>query len=121
MKDNCTIKNMQGKETEDEKSLDYKLNFTGVFTIWEIEVKEDSKITADIYSVLDNEYIKVVLVNSKKEVINLSEGNFNEKVDVNLSRGKNYIKLVSKGSKGRLKMSISEDDSISFKRIDLEH
>lgn len=90
---------------------DYKYEFTGIETIWTINSKGENTIELMTSINMDNDNYKLILVNSKDEILTLAEGNYDGKIDIPLSDGKNYIKVVSKGSKGEVSLELEETNS----------
>ncbi|HHX69936.1 MAG: hypothetical protein WAO56_12725 [Miniphocaeibacter sp.] len=105
---NLTNKKNNVYEAEFEK-------FTGLDTIFTIKSDGDNTIKIKSNINVNNDDFKVVLVNSNKEVITLTEGNFEGEVELPLKSGRNKVKIVSKGSKGEISLEVEENENISIR------
>ncbi len=95
----------------DEKNMDVEYDkFTGVQTIWTINVTQNGEIEIYVDSQVKKGDFKVVLVTPDQEVIKVLESTGDETSTVPLSKGKYSIKIVGKNSKGTIKINLSVSD-----------
>lgn len=98
----------------------YKLKadtYVGIETLWKIQAEADTEINLDIELNSVKQNIKVVIVNSKDEVTTIVEGNAKDEFVVPISKGENYIKLLSKKDKIDVYIEIIGDVNSKIKVI----
>lgn len=102
------------------RELKLNFEFTGVNTIWDIEVSENTLISIKYISNIAKGFFKVVLVGPKYEIMNILEGTDTGEKCINLNCGKGKIKLIGEDVKGDLNLSINALPNVTiipFKRI----
>lgn len=116
--DNCIFESkIDARTSSNEINIKYS-GFTGMNTIWILEVKEDSEISFNFDSTVDMGEFKVVSVSTKKEIENLLEGIGEENKTIKLAKGKYTIKLVGRKATGKIKLSINKSQKVNIIRVE---
>lgn len=100
-----------GKNNEIE--IQYS-GFSGIDTICFLESKEDTEITFNYDSTVDNGKFKVVLINPKNEVESILEGTEKNSKTIKLSKGKYSFRNVGANSDGKIRISISSNSNVKI-------
>ena len=107
--------NSIGESSNDKMDMKYS-GFYGTDTIWIIEAKEESEITFNCDSTVNSGDFKAVLINSKGEIENISEGADHGYKTIKLAKGKYKFKLVGRNAEGQVKISINKNNNIEISK-----
>lgn len=91
--------------------------FNGKQTIWELTVKENSRLVIDCNTEIRSGIFKICLINEAGDVSTIAEGNKAEELTIGIEEGANYIAIIGKEAKGELKMTLTGNDRVSVKPI----
>lgn len=89
--------------------------FTGLDTMWNIEVNGDTKLSINYNLNIEKGDFKIVLINSKDKVQTILEGKQNGSKDIDIEAGSYTIKMVGLKAKGSVTLGLGANDKISFK------
>lgn len=92
--------------------------FSGTDTIWIIESNGGSEITFNYDSKVDSGDFKGVLITPEKQVETVLEGVGKGEKTIKLSEGEYRFKFVGKKAKGKIDISIEEDDDAKITEMD---
>lgn len=92
--------------------------FSGTDTIWSIESKGDCEITFDYDSEVESGDFKGVLITPEKEVETVLEGTDNGEKTIKLTEGKYRFKFVGSKAKGKIDISIEENEDVKVRQVD---
>ncbi|WP_026887867.1 hypothetical protein [Clostridium beijerinckii] len=90
--------------------------FSGLETICFLEVSEDTEITFNYDSTVDNGKFKEVVINPKNEVENIVEGTDQSSKTIKLTKGKYSLKNVGANADGKIKINISSNSDVKITR-----
>lgn len=88
--------------------------FSGIDTICFLEVKEDTEITFDYDSTVDDGKFKAVLINPKNEVETILEGTEQSSKTIKLTKGKYRFRNVGANADGKIRISISSNSDVKI-------
>ncbi|EHI99632.1 hypothetical protein CDLVIII_3047 [Clostridium sp. DL-VIII] len=89
-------------------------SFSGIDTICFLEAKEDTEITFDYDSTVDNGKFKAVLINPKNEVETIVEGTDQSSKTIKLTKGQYSFKNVGANAAGKIKISFSSNSAVKI-------
>lgn len=88
--------------------------FCGVDTICFLEVKEDTEITLDYDSTVDNGKFKAVLISPKSELETILEGTEQSSKTIKLTKGKYKFRNVGANAEGKVKISVNSNSDVKM-------
>lgn len=86
--------------------------FNGIDTFYFLEVKEDTEITLDYDSTVDNGKFKAVLINPKNEVEAVLEGTEQSSKTIKLTKGKYRFRNVGANAEGKVRISVNSNSDV---------
>lgn len=92
--------------------------FSGIWTIWILNVKEDSDVTINYDSKVNSGDCKLVLVKPETDIQNIVEGTGQGNKSTRLTKGEYRIKSVGKNAEGEINLSINENENIETTKAD---
>lgn len=110
--DTYSFKHKQGINFGREVKLDFE--FTGVNTLWDTEVTNDTVVNIKYISNIAKGFFKVVFVGPKYEILNILEGTDTGEKSISLNCGKGKIKLIGEGAKGDITLSINFTPNVTL-------
>lgn len=116
--DNYTFENKIGARISSNNINIKYSGFSGMNTIWALDVKEDSEIVFNFDSIVDMGEFKVVLINTQRKIENILEGNEEGNKTIKLGKGKYTVKIVGRKAAGKINLSISKDQNVDIIRIE---
>lgn len=116
-KDNYTFEDkIEARISSNQIDMTYS-GFSGMNTIWVIEVKEYSEIEFNLDSTVSIGEFKVVLINNQREIKNIVEGTEKGDKTIKLEKGKYIVKLVGRKAAGKINLSIHKNQNIDIIRV----
>lgn len=110
---------LRRNESGSEDHINFKYGkFSGTDTIWIIESNGDGEITFNYDSKVDSGDFKGVLITPEKQVETVLEGVDKGEKTIKLSEGEYRFKFVGKKAKGKIDISIEEDDDAKITKMD---
>lgn len=107
--DKFTFKERIGGIEDDEYKLMYD-EFNGVNTIWDIIFKEDSMLKITVDSKVSKGKLKVVLLTSDSEIINVLNQNDSGSKLFDLKHGVNKLRIVGEKATGEIYIKVESED-----------
>ena len=116
--DSFTFVNRTGSTDSDEAIALAYTGFSGVQTIWTMEVSAPSEVDFEFNSTVDAGEFKVVLVTPDKEVVTLLSGTQQGAATQELTPGKYAVKLVGRKAGGQLSLSLMTGSNVSLSKTE---
>lgn len=111
--DSYTFNNRIGSTNKNETNIEFSA-FTGMETIWIIEVKEEGSVSVNYESKIENGDFKTVLISPNGVLTNIFEQSKSGTSTLNLQKGKNRIKIVGNDAKGEVTLLIKIDEDMQI-------
>lgn len=89
-------------------------SFSGIDTICSLKAKEDTEVTFNYDSTVNNGKFKVVLINPKNEVETILEGTEQRSKTIKLTKGKYRFRNVGVNADGKIRISISSNSGVKI-------
>lgn len=112
---NYTYRTCRNNMNNNEIEVKYS-GFSGIETICFLEASEDTEITFNYDSTVDNGKFKAVLINPKNEVENIVEGTEQNSKTIKLTKGKYSLKNVGANADGKIKIYIGGSSDVKIIR-----
>lgn len=98
-----------------DNEIEMKYNdFSGVDSMCFLEVKEDTEITLNYDSTVDNGKFKVVLINPKNELETILEGTEQSSKTIKLTKGKYRFRNVGANAEGEVRISFNSNSDVKM-------
>lgn len=110
---NYTYITCRNTRSNNEIEIQYS-GFSGIDTICFLEAKEDTEITFNYDSTVDNGKFKAVLVNTKNEVETILEGTEQNSKTIKLAKGKYSFRNVGANADGKIRIFISSNSNVKI-------
>lgn len=110
---NYTSRTFRSNRNNNKLEIKYS-GFSGIDTICFLEAKEDTEITFNYDSTVENGKFKVVLINPKNEVENILEGTEQNSKTIKLTKGKYSLKNVGANADGKVEIDISSNSDVKI-------
>ncbi|AQR91762.1 hypothetical protein [Clostridium saccharobutylicum] len=110
---NNTYVNCKSNIKNNEIEMKYS-GFSGIDTICFLEVKEDTEITFDYDSTVNNGKFKAVLINPKNEVETILEGTEQSSKTIKLIKGEYRFRNVGANADGKIRISGSSNSDVKI-------
>jgi hypothetical protein len=116
--DHYNYKNCTGEIQE--RNVDLTFEFSGTDTIWTIESENNQDFKCKYNANIKNGLFKMVHISPDKTIITEVEGNTDALIIFQLKKGINIIKITGVDCKGKLNISVEEEnlDGIKIKPND---
>jgi len=112
--DTYTFVNRTGSTNSDEDVALAYTGFSGVQTIWIIEVSAASEVDFEFNSTVDDGDFKVVLVTPDKEIVTLLTGTQQGTATQELTQGKYAVKLLGRNADGQINLSLTPGPNVNL-------
>ena len=116
--DSYTFVNRTGSTLSDEEVELTYTGFSGVQTIWTMEVSATSAVDFEFNSTVNSGDFKVVLVTPDKAVVTLLTGTQQGDATQALTQGKYAVKLIGRNADGQFKLSLKPGLNISLTKTE---
>ena len=101
--------------TRENNEIEIKYSgFSGIDTICFLEAKEDTEITFNYDSTVDNGKFKAVLIDPNNEAENILEGTEQSNKTIKLTKGKYDLKNVGANADGKIKIYINSNSDVKI-------
>jgi len=116
--DSYTFVNRTGSTDSDEAIALTYTGFSGLQTIWTMEVSATSEVDFEFNSTVDSGDFTVVLVTPEKAVVTLLTGTQQGTATQELTPGKYAVKLVGRNADGQLRLSLTPGLNVSLSKTE---
>ncbi|MDP3386748.1 MAG: hypothetical protein Q8S24_05910 [Eubacteriales bacterium] len=95
----------QSRRSPESCDMSFRL-FYGVYTVYDLDVKENDTVHIDFESVSTSGQFKTVIVTPENEIVTLTEGNGKGRLSLDLTKGTYKIKIVGKDAQGSVAINL---------------
>ena len=92
--------------------------FSGIQTIWMLDVNEDTAVTIDVNSRVESGEFKAVLVTPTKRVKTVISGDQQVLKSLSLIPGKYAFKVAGHNANGQVKISIQPGQAVTVEKVE---
>lgn len=99
---------------DDKAELKFS-SFYGDDTIWIMKADKDSTVDLNYDAKIDSGKFKIIFIDPDNKVTIIREGSGSSNITLNLSKGRNRIKIVGSSAKGEVDMKLKSGSGVIIK------